>query len=269
MKNNLLLSSFTNTIGIEFQLIPAGAFAMGSPEDELTRRSNEGPVHSVRVNAFCMACTPVTQQQYAMVCRMNPSYFTATGEGHRAVEGLDTGAFPVENVSWEEATAYCLRISSLAEEIAAGRSYRLPTEAEWEYACRAGSQTAFAAGESFSSHDANIHGLYPCQSTVIGPTLNRTTAVKSYPPNAFGLYDMHGNVWEWCHDYYDTNYYIHSPLENPAGPTSGVARVLRGGSWTCYSRFCRSAYRCRCEPDISYYDQGFRVVCEIANGLNV
>ena len=129
---------------------------------------------------------------------------------------------PVENIEWVQAKKYCEQLSAKAEEKAAGRVYRLPTEAEWEYACRAGTSTAFHYGDSLASDQANFNGTYPAGDSKRGPYLRRTAKVGSYRPNAFGLYDMHGNVAEWCADWYDPQYYLDSPEEDPLGPPFGV-----------------------------------------------
>ncbi len=170
-----------NSIGMKLALIPAGTFLMGSPDSELGRCPDEGPQHEVTISRpFYLSIHPVTQREYQTVMGVNPACFMANlfkrNPGH-----------PVEQVSWDEAVDFCQRLSSLAAEKHAGRVYRLPTEAEWEYACRAGTTTPFHFGTSLFSIQANIDY-----------NRNRTTKVGSYPPNAWGLYDMHGNVWEWC-----------------------------------------------------------------------
>jgi formylglycine-generating enzyme required for sulfatase activity/tetratricopeptide (TPR) repeat protein/serine/threonine protein kinase len=245
-----------NSLGMRFTLVPAGMFLMGSPDSEEGRGGDEGPQHEVEITRpFYLGVHPVTQKQYKRVVGGNPSHFTSRnggGAGH-----------PVEQVSWEEAVEFCRRLSALPEEQAAGRTYRLPTEAEWEYACRGGatSSTPFSSGGSLSSTQANFDGSHPYGGTAAGPHLQRTTPVGSYGPNAFGLYDMHGNVWEWCADWYDENYYSHSPRQDPQGPQQGESRVIRGGS--CYDDGCdcRSAARDGAEPGYRGGHVGFRVVC--------
>jgi formylglycine-generating enzyme required for sulfatase activity len=137
----------------------------------------------------------------------------------------------------------------------------LPTEAEWERACRGGASEyqVFHYGSSLSSTQANYNGNYP-YGTAPGPYLERTSPVGSYEPNSFGLYDMHGNVWEWCSDWYDKDYYQHSPRRDPTGPSAGSSRVCRGGSWDCFGQRCRSAWRNGTEPETKYEWLGFRVV---------
>jgi formylglycine-generating enzyme required for sulfatase activity len=242
-----------NQLQMTLLLIPAGAFRMGSPATEVERGNDEGPQREVTLSQpFYMSINPVTQRQFESVMGYNPSYFNA-GKGG----GPD---FPVERISWEEAGSFCRRVSELPEERAAGRSYRLPTEAEWEFACRAGQTAAFTFGPGLSSRDANFNGNYPYGGAERGPYLERTTRVGSYSPNAFGLYDMHGNVWEWCADYYDRTYLRHGPAVDPPGPTSGIQRVVRGGSCYNIGRFCRSAYRFGVAPTNRALDIGLRVV---------
>jgi formylglycine-generating enzyme required for sulfatase activity len=177
------------------------------------------------------------------------------------VPGQDTARFPVEQVSWEEAVEFCRRLAERPDEKRFGRQYRLPTEAEWEYSCRGGamSSTPFPFGASFSSTQANFDGNLPYGGAAKGPYLGRTTPVGSYPANGFGLYDMHGNVWEWCADWYGANYYTQSPRQDPTGPSKGVSRVHRGGSWNSYGVCCRSAYRSSELPANGSLAQGFRV----------
>lgn len=249
------METFENSIGMAFVRLPAGIGVVGSPPDEPTRRENEGPQYHVEISSFCIARFQTTQAQYSRLTGVNPSFFSASGGGHVFVVGLNTGDFPVECVSWYEASDFCATLSSLPEEQKKNRFYRLPTEVEWEYACRGGKAAPFSSGPVFTSQIGNIDGRYPYGCGKVGPTLERTCAVGSYPPNAFGLWDMHGNVWEWCADWYTSDY-------SASCITSCSARVLRGGSWACYSRFCRSAYRSCGEAAIHYYDQGFRVVCD-------
>ncbi len=249
-----------NSIGMRLVRIPAGRFLMGSPSGEEGRDADEGPQHEVRITrAFYLGVYPVTQAQWRQVCGNNPSWFCAAGDGRNSVKGLDTEDFPVESVSWEDAQAFLEALN--AQALALGHHYRLPTEAEWEYACRAGmpSHQVFHVGDSLSSEQANFDGRSPCGSADTGPFLGRTCAVGSYPPNAWGLYDMHGNVWEWCADWFDKDYYRHSPTHDPAGPAEGSVRVFRGGSWDDEGMHCRSAYRSRNTPADRNCRLGFRV----------
>jgi formylglycine-generating enzyme required for sulfatase activity len=243
----------TNSVGMKLRLIPAGTFRMGSPATELDRSDDEVPPHDVAITRpFFMGVYEVTQREYEAVMGYNPARFSAVNGG-----GPD---HPVEQVSWEDADAFCRRLSDKQAEKLAGRVYRLPTEAEWEYACRAGTSTPFHFGSTLSSAQANFDGNFPYGGTRVGTYAERTAKVGSYAPNAFGLYDMHGNVWEWCSDRYDANYYRTSSKNDPAGPPDGGRRVHRGGSWYSKGRKCRSAYREHGQPDDRYDNIGFRVV---------
>ena len=155
---------------------------------------------------------------------------------------------------WDDAVEFCRRLSAITDDRGNRHTFRLPTEAEWEYACRGGGSLLFGNRDSLTSSDANINGLYPINSDIVGPTLNRPCDVGRYQPNGFGLYDMLGNVWEWCADAY-RQYGSEETSDSNAG-------VLRGGAWDCYSRFCRPAYRCLSYRDAHFYDCGFRIVCE-------
>jgi formylglycine-generating enzyme required for sulfatase activity len=254
---------FTNSVGMKLVLIPAGKFMMGSPEDEKYRSDNEGPQHRVWITKpFYMGVYTVTQKQYKTVMGKNPSDFSAGGSRSVFVEGLDTDDFPVETVSWKDAQAFCKKLSALPAEKKAGRKYRLPTEAEWEYACRAGTTTPFHYGKSLSSRQANFNGPYPYGGADKGPYLKRTCKVGSYKLNAWGLFDMHGNVFQWCQDWYDRNYSRVSPKKDPVGPKAGTARVIRGGSWGMPGTECRAACRPNYGEQPGYRGNfiGFRVV---------
>ncbi|MEB3826999.1 bifunctional serine/threonine-protein kinase/formylglycine-generating enzyme family protein, partial [Phormidium sp. CCY1219] len=201
-------------IGLEMVRIPAGTFRMGSPETESGRDKNESPQHRVKVPEFFIGKYPVIQAQWQAVMGNNPSYFI--GEN-----------LPVENVSWHDAVEFCERVSQKT-----GRVYRLPREAEWEYACRAGTTTPFHFGATMTPELANYNGNYPYAKEEQGEYRKKTTPVGSFPPNAFGLYDMHGNVWEWCQDVWHDNY-NGAPSDGSAwdwGGDSGY-RMRRGGSW--------------------------------------
>jgi uncharacterized protein (TIGR02996 family) len=253
-----------NSIGMRFALIPPGKFLMGSPEAEEERGEDEGPLHEVEITRpFYLGVFPVTQAQYHQVTRGVPSFFRPGGGGKSKVKGLQTGDFPVEQVSWEDALAFCQKLSELAEEKRKNRLYRLPSEAQWEYACRGGASASapFHFGASLSSTQANFNGNYPYGGVAKGSCLVRPTPVASYPPNAFGLSDVHGNVCEWCADWYDSAYYAHSPSEDPTGPPSGEGRLLRGGAWNAFAWECRCAARCGFHPGDRDYDVGFRVAC--------
>jgi formylglycine-generating enzyme required for sulfatase activity len=258
------LKAFTNSIGMELVPIPAGKFMMGSPANEAERDAEEVQHEVVISRPFYLGAHEVTQEQYSRIMGNNKSFFNESRGG-----GPD---FPVEQVRRQEAIEFCKKLSDLPAEKKAGRTYRLPTEAEWEYACRAGTTTAFTFGDTLSSAQANLNGNYPYGSAAKGPNRQKTTKVGSFKPNAWGLYDMHGNVWEWCSDWYDPDYYAKSPRTDPTGPDKGVLStgftsdffaVVRGGSWLDEGRGCRSAYRFRFQSIEMYRLVGFRVACTV------
>jgi formylglycine-generating enzyme required for sulfatase activity len=250
----------TCSIGMKLRWIPAGTFHMGSPDSEAGRTPEE-LLHPVQITtAFYMGAYEVTQEEYRRVMGQNPSWFSPEGGGNTKVAGQDTGRLPVENVSWEEAVEFCRRLSELPAEREARRVYRLPTEAEWEYACRAGTQTAFHYGPSLSSALANFDGRTPYGQAERGPYAQQTMPVGSHAPNAWGLYDMHGNVWEWCQDAYLVNFYQDSPVEDPHAGIQGEQRVVRGGSWYSTGAACRAAFRHKNAPDLRSNYIGFRVL---------
>jgi formylglycine-generating enzyme required for sulfatase activity/murein DD-endopeptidase MepM/ murein hydrolase activator NlpD len=237
--------------------IPAGTFVMGSPATEAERFTCEGPQTIVTISyAFKMAKYAVTQVQYKSVVGTNPSYFS--GVTNR----------PVEQVSWNDATNYCFQLTRLEQQagfLPAGWAYRLPTEAEREYACRAGTATAFHYGPALRSAMANFNGRYEYDAT-LGTTNNPNgifagtpEVVGSYTPNDWGLCDMHGNVWEWCFDSWSSSLPGGS-VTDPSGPPPGPDRMIRGGAWYDNASFCRSAFRLRSAPTYRGNDTGFRVV---------
>jgi Uncharacterized conserved protein len=217
-----------------FVKIPAGEFMMGATNGQ----SDERPVHRVRISrSFEMGKYEVTHAQWEAVMGRLPT-------------GFKGASLPVENVSWDDAQEFIEKLNARNDSYV----YRLPTEAEWEYACRAGTTTTFAFGDRLNSKQANF---YASKETFLG----RTTAVGSYQPNAWGLYDMHGNVWEWCQDWYDKDYYAQSPGVDPQGPESGSFRVKRGGSWFANEQQPpRSAIRAHYSPENYMGDLGFRLV---------
>mgnify|MGYP003335685910 CR=1 FL=1 len=244
-----------NSIGMKFVLIPKGTFLMGSPPDEEGREDDE-PQHEVTITRdFHLGVYEVTQSQYKRVMGKNPSYFTS--EYGRVGRDVDSANHPVDRVCYDDCVEFCRRLSALPEEQAAGRRYRLPTEAEWEYACRAGAKTAFSFGNDAA--DLGLHAWYFSNSNKM------SHAVGGKKPNAFGLYDMHGNVCEWCSDWYDENYYTSSPGTDPKGPDSGsfpFFRVFRGGSWSNGPFYARCARRDFFTPDSLYSLIGIRLVLE-------
>ncbi len=274
----------SRTSGMEFIAVPAGEFEMGSPSTEAGRGKDEDR-HHVQVSKFRLGKFEVTQQQFAVAMKRNPSSFAPQGELRARVEDRVTKDFPVEGVTWFDAVEFCNRLSeldglkpyysltNLKQEkeklisadvtIRGGSGYRLPTEAEWEYACRAGSDAPFHFGQANTGREANVKpamvgggygGVAPKFTN-----LQRTVAAGSYPPNAWGLSEMHGNVAEWCWDRYASDYYKHSPAADPWGADEGPHRVVRGGSWMVPEESCRSASRFFQTPDEHKPFVGFRV----------
>jgi formylglycine-generating enzyme required for sulfatase activity len=258
--------TITNSLGMKFVRIAPGSFRMGSPLTEQGRRGREEQHPVTITRGFYLQTTEVTQKQYERVMATNPSQFSEKGSMKARVEGMDTGSFPVDSVSWGDAVRFCEKLSGLKQEKAAGRRYRLPTEAEWEYACRGGSSqdTPFWTGFALSSRQANIDGDHAYGGARKGPGLQRTCKVGAYKPNGFGLYDMDGNVGEWCSDWYDAGYYARSPRRDPQGPPRGECRVYRGGLWFCYAVCARSAARSYLSPGLGSPYVGFRVVLEFS-----
>ncbi len=260
----------TNSIDMKLVEISMGEFLMGSPEGDISANEDEKPQHGVTItNPFFMGIYEVTQNEYERVMEANPSYFSKTGRSKGKVAGLDTRRFPVEYVRWKEAMEFCGKLSELPQEKSAGRVYRLPTEAEWEFACRAGTTTAFHFDNLLSSAQANFNGMLPSPGVPTGPFLGRPTTVGSYKPNALGLYDMHGNVWEWCSDWYRADYYKDSPSVDPPGAASSSDASVRGGSWADDALNCRSAYRYNVLPVHRFQTRGFRVVMTITENNEV
>ena len=227
---------------IEWVSIPAGTFIMGSPESEVKRWSNEVQ-HEVTLSAFKMSKYEVTFEQYDMFCE-------ATGREKPEDGGWGRDKHPVINVTWDDAVAFADWLGC-----------RLPTEAEWEYACRAGTSTTFNTGDNITTSQANYNGNYPYNDNVKGEYRKKTLPVGSFAPNKWGLYDMHGNVWEWCSDWYGD--YSETSQTNPKGPTTGPGRVFRGGSWVDQAMHCRSAYRLYINPADRYINVGIRLVLSV------
>ena len=272
---------FTNSIGMKLKLIPVGEFKMGSPEDEKERDDDEKQHHVRITQPYYLGMYEVTQSEWQKTM----------GSGIRDIkyedskfygEGTD---YPMYYVSWHDAVAFCNKLSELEGKdpyyrirniererlgakpgidsaevsIAGGTGYRLPSEAQWEYACRGGTTTPFYFGSALNGKQANCDGDYPYGTEMKGPDLGQTTTAGSYSANAWGLHDMHGNVWEWCEDWYGEDYYEKSPAIDPAGPTAGSSRVYRGGSWLRNAWGCRSADRSKHASGSRYDDLGFRV----------
>jgi len=230
----------TNSVGMKLSLIPPGQFVMGSPPGEEWHRDDEIR-HSVKLtNAFYMGAAEVTQGQWKALMGENPSFFTGD-------------ALPVDTVTWQQAVEFCRKLSEKE-----GALYRLPTEAEWEYACRAGTTTPFHTGNTISTDRANYDGNYTYGDGKKGVFRETTTRAGSFAPNSWGLHDMHGNVWEWCADWYAG--YPGAEVSGPTGAADGKARVVRGGCWINFPAVCRSANRGKTVPVSWNFHFGFRVV---------
>jgi len=253
----------TNILTTNMVWIAPGTFVMGSPSSEVLRQADETQHPVTLTQGFFMNKYLVTQGQYLSVVNTNPSYFT-TNNGY----SLDLNR-PVERVSWNDATNFCGRFTTqqrVAGRIPTNWVYRLPTESEWEYTCRAGTTNAFNFGKAIHGGMANFYDYYEYDSSVgdvyvanpAVPYLVRTSTVGSYSANAWGLYDMHGNLWDWCRDWYGD--YPQGSVTDPQGPPTGSARVLRGGSWSDYGRDCRAAVRAVSYPTQTNILIGFRVV---------
>jgi sulfatase modifying factor 1 len=226
--------------GMIFAWCPPGTFLMGSPESEAERSDDETQHRVTLSKGFWLGVTPVTQAQWQAILGSNPSNF----------KGEDR---PVEQVSWEDCQAFCTKLRERT-----GKTFRLPTEAEWEYACRAGTATPFSFGATITPDQVNYDGNYPYSGAPKGVYRQQTTPVGSFPANDWGLYDMHGNVYEWCADWFGQ--YSSSDQKDPVSGNNGDARVLRGGSWGGYARWCRSACRRGDAPSNRYVDVGCRLV---------
>ena len=242
--------TITNSIGMRLAYIPAGEFVMGAPPNEGHKKYDTEIPHRVKLTKpFLMGVTAVTQGQWKAVMGNNPSYFIGDDD------------LPVEQVSWNDAVAFCGKLSDKDK-----KTYRLPTEAEWEYACRAGTTTPFNTGETISADQANFNGQEaPYGKGQKGEYRQKTTRVGSFPPNAWGLYDMHGNVMQWCSDFYGT--YDAGDAVDPQGATNGwnPNRMTRGGAWNSAAEGCRSAFRIGGAPDYRGNHNGFRVVCSVSD----
>jgi formylglycine-generating enzyme required for sulfatase activity len=250
----------------DFVLVKGGTFTMGSPASEPERQTDEAQ-HRVTVGDYYIAKSPVTQREYSLLMGNNPSEFNGDN-------------LPVETVSWFDAVRFCnarsvqegltpaYTISGSGNEVSnvtwnrSANGYRLPTEAEWEYACRAGTTTPFNIGNNITDREANCYNHYGYNNNSSGRTIGgyrgRTTSVNSYRANSWGLFDMHGNVADWCWDWYGE--YGASAQTNPAGPATGSLRINRGGGWNDFPKHIRSAYRAATPPDNGSFNLGFRLV---------
>ncbi len=233
-KAQYFIERLSDNVSLDMVLIPSGNFLMGSPPEELDRFDDESPQHPVSITTFFLGKYAITQAQYEAVMGNNPSSF-------------DSPNHPVENVSWNDAVAFYHRLSKLS-----GKEYRLPSEAEWEYACRAGTTTPFHFGETISTDLANYRGIDNKENNWSGSYgrgakgiyLEKTTPVGSFKvANAFGLFDMHGNVWEWCADNWHGNYEVVPNSKEWVEGGDKERHTLRGGSWNNNPQNCRSACR--------------------------
>lgn len=250
-----------NSIGLRLTLIPAGEFLMGSPDSDGLAHDDEKPLHRVEITqAFYLGVFPVTQTEYQKVMGLNPSHFK------------DHDRSPVEGVTWLNAVAFCNKLSELEKcqpfyrisgdsvSVVRNSGYRLPTEAEWEYACRAGTTTKWSTGDDASQlKDSAWYSANSFALQLFRMSLYSTHPVGQKKSNPWGLHELHGNVWEWCWDWYSETYYKHSPTNDPRGPTTGEYRVLRGGSFGLDSSFLRSANRTSSRPSECDGQSGFRV----------
>lgn len=282
-ENAAPVKEITNSIGMKLVLIPAGESMMGSSDSEKDRSSNESPQHRIRITRpFYLGQHEVTVGQFRAFVD-DSGYKTDAEKDGKGGFGFDpktntfsqkqeytwrnpgfqqTNDHPVVNVSWNDAAAFCDWLSRKESQ-----RYRLPTEAQWEYGCRAGTTTRYSCGDDAETlvqvgnvADAAVKAKYPQFPTISASDGYLYTApVGRFRPNAFGLYDVHGNVWEWCSDWYDGGYYGHSPVDDPTGPSAGSLRVFRGGGWSSNAGYCRSAYRNRGSADGRFDILGFRV----------
>lgn len=232
-----------NGVSLPFHFLSPGSFLMGSPDSEIDRGDDEIQ-HPVLISkGFYLSVYPVTQGQWRTIMGSNPSRFN-----RKATR-------PVERVNWYDCQDYCDRLGRLL-----GRRFRLPTEAEWEYACRGGTTTPFHFGETIGTDEANFDGYYTYAGGRSGIYREKTTPVGSFPCNSWGLYDLHGNVWEWCEDHYHP--YPNRENHEPIDPEPRHQCVLRGGSWLNDPRSCRSAYRSKLDPEDWRAVIGFRIVLD-------
>jgi formylglycine-generating enzyme required for sulfatase activity len=238
-KTEIKKVSFTETtagLNLEMVFVKGGTFEMGCTSEQSDCDDDEKPVHSVTVDDFYIGKYEVTQAQWKAIMGSNPSHFDDCGSN-----------CPVENVSWNDVQEFIEKLNQKT-----GKNYRLPTEAEWEYAARGGGKS-----KGYKYAGSNSIGTVAWYDDNSG---SETHPVGQKQANELGIYDMSGNVWEWCSDWYDSDYYSSSPRNNPAGPSSGSRRVLRGGSWGSRGRICRVANRNNLSPGSSYSNSGFRLV---------
>ncbi len=271
----------TNVIGMKLVLIPPGEFLMGSSKELIEQEAKgqqdnswyvqitgrEAPQHRVRITRpFYLGMYLVTQEECWRVMGANPSAFTATGNEKGKVAGQDTRRFPVDSVPWADAMLFCQKLSEMPEEKAAGRTYRLPSEAQWEHACRAGCEGRFGFSPRLQSisREADEKALSE-YGWFKDNSFDMPHVVGGKRPSAWGLYDMHGNLWEWCEDWCDGGYYAKSPTDDPTGPREAGTRIIRGGSYHEPAAYCRSAFR-HDEGMNGNWATGFRVCVVLSGG---
>jgi hypothetical protein len=257
-KNQSYTEDLGNDVKLTLMLIPSGEFLMGAPETNPEISPSEQQ-HLVQVSQFLMGRYPVTQEQWRVVA----GYKQVSRELKSEPSHFKGDKLPVEKVSWEDAEEFCQRLS-----LKTGKNYHLPSEAQWEYACRAGTSTPFHFGEIITTDLANYNGQFTYNNSPKGENRRRTTEAGSFPANAWGLHDMHGNVWEWCADDWHEDY-TEAPsdgspwLKNAKNDQNKTNKLLRGGSWYNVPRYCRSASRYDYMRDYFYFDVGFRVCCVV------
>jgi formylglycine-generating enzyme required for sulfatase activity len=237
-----LTETLSEGVTLDLILIPGGTFKMGDNR----HHPDEQPIHQVTLSPFYMGKYPITQAQYRSIMGEHQGF------------GIGTD-YPIEQINWHDALEFCTKLAQQT-----GKQYRLPSESQWEYACRATTTTAFHFGDTITPDLANYNGDYPYNGAPQGENREQTTPVGNFPPNAFGLYDMHGNVWEWCLDEYQPNYQI-APTDgsawiNPNSLESEQKRVMRGGAWDYVAKGCRSTVRCSLDPSIRIAGCGLRVI---------
>ena len=261
----------TNGVEFAFRWCPAGTFTMGSPKNEQERDPKKETQHEVTLTkGFWMLETEVTVSMFQAFVNDSGYEYESKGNTPYGWTGSDgepdpiyswrnpgfsqDNNHPVTCVSWEDAIAFCKWLSTKI-----GLDITLPTEAQWEYACRAGSKSAYFWGDDLNGNRINSHGFPPSRTKTTGKYIGKTAPVGSYQPNIWGLYDMHGNVWEWCQDRYGDYPYPDTSVTDPSGPKTGKERVFRGGCWNYSAFYCRSACRSSGKPGIRFYNLGFRL----------
>jgi len=245
-----------NSIGMKLRRIPTGSIPTRVTDEDFLIKPVSTEFEITIERRFLLGAYEVTQEEYEKVMGKNPSAFSPAGYHSYRVKGLDTKRFPVENITWAMAREFCAKLSDMPEEKKAGRVYRLPTGDEWEFAARAGSKKniMYAFGPALTGEQANFNGNVPYGEAKKGPYLERTAAVGSYRPNEFGLYDMHGNVWEWTADDFRTK----------EGKEIAGFKTLRGGSWLNRGRDCSATTRLGLATEEVFNNIGFRVACDVA-----